>query len=259
MRKVTALVLAVLVVAAGAAWGQGAPANVMHVTGHVVVPVAADTARVECSVRADGKEPAAVAREAGSVLQQLREAITGLNLAGMVLRDTGVNVSTKQKTGLAAMEEAAGAAGAAPGSKPPSYFAVGVLIVTLYGDEAALHKNASLVTATATGNAQDLVTVTTVYSKGDDSAERQKAWEAAVHNAMANAQALAKGLGVTITGYDMVSMTPPASGVPGSSLEKTMSEAMGASMLEGLYGRAVQPPDVKPLQVDVTVYMDAKY
>jgi uncharacterized protein YggE len=272
MYKLVALAVVMMVlVGAGTAWSAEAPAaptTVIHATGHAVVTVIPDTARVECSVKTEGKDPAQVLREAGSTLQQLRDIVTGLNLPGLTVRDTGVNVSVQKKTGMAAMMEDAagagaaaagpGAAGPAPGSKASSYTAVGAIIVTLYGDEAALHKNAAMVVASAVGNGQNLTAVSTTYSKQDDSRERQEAWEGAVHNAVANAQALAKGLGVTISGYGAVSMTPPGESAGASALSSMPTE-MGAAMAASMFGGDTTAPDTKPLQVDVTVYLDALY
>jgi uncharacterized protein YggE len=269
MGKLVALVVAALVlVGVGAAWGVEAPVaptDVIHATGHAVVNVSADTAQVECAVKTEGKEPAQVVREAANLLQQLRETFTGLNLAGLTVRDTGVEVSVRQKAGLAAMmggDDApgpGGAAGNAPGSKAPTYTAVGAVTVTLYGDEAVLHKNVAQVVVSAVANGQNLTAISTTYSKLDDSRERQQAWEAAVHNAVANAQALAKGLGVTVSGYGQVSMTPPMGAEnPGESIAKSSAD-MQAAMMERLYGGDTAAPSTKPLVVDVTVYLDAMY
>ena len=264
MRKVVALVVVVLVlVAAGAAWSAEAPApaaNVIHATGHAVVKVTADTARVACSVRTQGKDAAEAEREATNSLQQLRNALTGLNLPEMTVRDTGVSVSARQGPNWPGMPPGGpDAGGPAPGGNPPTYDAVGAVIVTLHGDEAALHKNAALVVAAALGaTGPYLVGASLSYLKEDDSKERQEAWEHAVQNAVANAQALARGLGVTLAGYGNLSMIPVAPQNPWEAIAASTTE-MSRSMMERMFSGETPTPDVTPLQVEVTVYVDAMY
>ena len=256
MRRSVALAVVVLVPAmVGAVWGAEAPApsvNVIHATGHAVVELIADAARVECSVRTRGKDAAQAEREAASALQQLRDAVTGLNLPGMTLRDTGVSVSMRPDSpGM--FEEGLDAGGPPPGGRLPTYVAAGALIVTVHAEGAVLHKQAGQVVVVSLGaTGPNLVRVTPFYLKEDDSKERQQAWEQAVLNAVANAQALARGLGVTVAGYGSLSMLPTAPQNPWEALASSYSD-MGRSMADG------PAPDVRPLQVDVTVYLDAMY
>ncbi|HEY3397808.1 MAG TPA: SIMPL domain-containing protein [Armatimonadota bacterium] len=256
------VVLALAIVVTSAARGADAPAaNVIHASGHAVVKVVADTARVECSVRTKGTDAIAAAQEATTNLQQLREVVTRLNLPGMTLRDTGVSVGAGQNPSFMGVPipEAPDAGGPAPGSKPPTYTAVGALVVTLHGDEAALHKNAAqAISAALAASAPNLVTASATYLKEDDGQERQAAWEQATHNAVANAQAMARGLGVTVTGYGEISVTPRASENPWGDL-MSGSMAVGRSMMERMFSGEGAAPDVAPLQVEVTVYLDATY
>ncbi len=261
-RAVASTVVVLVLVVVGAAWGAEAPSPaVIHATGRAVVPVMADTARVECSVRTQGQDAAEAEREAANTIQQLRNAVTALNLAGLALRDTGVTVSARQNPNWPGMPlPGPDAGGPAPGTGPGSYNAGGALVVTMHGEEAALRQSAAQVMAAVLGaTGPNLVTVTPSYLKEDDSAERQQAWELAVKNAVANAQALACGLGVTITGYGELSMIPTTTSQNPWEALLSGSTAMSQAMMERMFGGELAEPNTQPLQVDVTVYLDALY
>ncbi|HEY3397807.1 MAG TPA: SIMPL domain-containing protein [Armatimonadota bacterium] len=267
MRKGAALVvLALAIVVTSAAWGAEAPAaNVIHASGHAVVKVVADTARVECGVKTQGPTGIAVSREAEATMTKLRDAANLMNLPGMSVTDTGVVLTARQYRYPINMPAPPSMGGPrAPEGKVASntdYTAVGGLIVTLHGDEATLHLNAARMVAALGAVSPNLVTARASFLKEDDSQEQQTAYEQAMHNAVANAQALARGLGVTISGYGTVSMipppAPPAAQNPWMDF-MTMMMAQESGGDHGLWGDATAP-DTKGVQVEVTVYLDAMY
>jgi uncharacterized protein YggE len=261
MRKVVAVAVGLLVLTMGAAWADGPPA--IHATGTATVKVIPDTVRVQCTVRAQGKDAADVVQEAQGALQAVRDALEALKLPGLMVTDTGLAVSARPDS----MEEEMGmpgemgAGGAPPGGKPPTFLAVATVAAEWQGAEADLHANAAKITAAAVAaSGGSLVMVTPVYSKADDSAERAQAWEQAFRNAAANAQTIARGLGVTISGYSAASMTSgdfsPESLIPSepSAMEQYVSR--WSSMFQN---SEMPPPEAGPTQITVTAYVDATY
>ena len=260
MRKVTAVAVVLLVLTMGGAWADE-PA-VLHATGTATVKVIPDTVRVECVVRTEGEDVGNAEQDAGRTVQAVRDALEALKLPGLSVTDTGVAVTARAPSAFERMAaEAPGAGGAPPGGKSPGFTATSTITAEWSGEEAALHANATkLIEAALQAGGDALVQSGPTYFKADDSAERAQAWELAVKNAVLNAQALARGLGVTVTGYSSASMIGPPFSLEGVVPAATTAMSHYVSEMSTMFGgKDTSAPFVLPSEITVTAYVDATY
>ncbi len=92
------------------------------------------------------------------------------------------------------------------------------------------------------------------FSKENDEVARREALEKATREAVLNAEAMAKGLGVKIARYTYVSMLRPE--VPGPMPMNMAARAMGAP---GAGGGTPSPVEIEALEIGATVYVNAEY
>lgn len=269
MSKRKAILLIVgLGLLAASAWGAEVTprANLIHVTGRAVVKVVPDTGKVQFQVRADGQDVNGAAQEAARTMQALLDQIKAMNLPGASVDATGLSLAANYpqiKPGQPA--GGVGAGGNAPPAPPQpiGFTATTVGTVLLHGDLNTLRQNVAQITAALLAvPGVTLAAAPTLY-KDDPTAARQQALEAAVREAIGNAQAIAKGMGVTITGYSYATMDMTAGQagrgglVPQPMVYRGDFGYMAVSM--GASGTMTSPATTETTELEVNVTLDAAY
>jgi uncharacterized protein YggE len=180
-------------------------ADVIHVVGYGSVKVQPDTGELNFTIRAQDLKPAVARAKATDAAQQLVDRIKNLHLDALGL-STDVElvplyapISGEQNQYVNRGEVVRQVVG----------YAVDYRVsATIHGDVETLRKAAAqIVDAGLTSNT--IALYGPIFYKEDQNPARREALEKAVADARANAEALAKGLGVSLTGYSYLSMYPP--------------------------------------------------
>jgi uncharacterized protein YggE len=262
MKRLVVVAVLLMLCMGTLAWAADAPAvdnatapvcvprlDVIRVTGQAVVKVMPDLARLQFTLRAsDAKLPAA-REKAAADMNKLLDAIKALHLPGLTLNTTAVNVEPQ----YAPLRE--GQSPWTPNGEVArtllGYAVTNTVTATIHAEGDALR--------TATSQLLDLaLTSPTVdlggpwFSKEDLTAARVEGLEKATRDAIANAQAIARGMEVKITGYNYASMYAAQAPQPMEMNMKAMAMAPGG-------GGTPTPVEIEAQTVDVTVYLDAVY
>ena len=234
--------------------GAGPPERLIKVVGDATVYVMPDTAQVSFTVRAENKVLAVARAEAATRANAAVSALKALKIPGLALNTDAIQVSPLVK----------GQEMRAPGYREDVEVAVEVLgyrvtssiSATVKAGEGSFKDQVAKVVDTALQNGATSLRGP-YFSKTDEDATELMALEKATKNAVAKAQALARGLGVTVLDYTLVSMTgqddagsryyrgreapPPPMGMPG--------------------GPAAMPTviEVKEIPVGATVWLQARF
>lgn len=248
MRQVS-LIAVLLIACAGlsAAAAEVQPGEIRSL-GQATVYVMPDTARVQFSVIAEDKSLPNARQQAAAAMDKVLSAIRDLRIEGLTMQTLAVQVSPLYEP-----------------VKGDGY----------YGDQTYRKVVAFRVTNSVSvkvkGEAEDLKTwVAQVidgaliagantmsgpwFSKDDTSEAKREALEKATRDAMANAEAMAKGLGVKITRYSYVSLTAPEPPRPVYDARNMMAAAPA-----GMGGSVASPIEIEAQPVEVTVYLTAEY
>lgn len=259
MRKaVVVLILAWLCVVSA---GSAQTARVLKAAGTAMVQVQPDQVRVSISVRAESKEVAAARQQAAEKMAGTIRAVRALDVPEMVLSTESFQVRPMLKPLAKNMEQFAYAEpGAEVARDVVGYSVTNSIQVELNGPPEKVAPAVSRVIdaavkqgATNVGNPE--------FIKVDTAPAYREALEKATKDAMENVQAIARGLGVTITGYQYAGMFPEP-GIeeyygPQIAYLKA-GPAGGPGGAPGALGIET-PVEVRTIVVEATVYVSANY
>jgi uncharacterized protein YggE len=259
MQRVVAITVLLILALGAVAWAADAPAmdtsaqacmprlNVIRVTGNAVVKVMPDTATLQFTLREQDARLPAARDKAAAAMKRLMDAIQALNLPGLTLKTVSVSVEPQYaplKPGQSEWTPNGEVARTLLG-----YAVSNTVEATLHADGDALAAGtAKLVDLALTSPTVDMTGPE--FSKEDLSAARQEGLEQATRDAIANAQAIARGMGVQISGYNYASMYTQQPNPPMPELRMMAAPAAEAPPT---------PIEIEAQDVDVMVYLDAVY
>jgi uncharacterized protein YggE len=244
------ILLSVLLLACGtlpAAAAEVQPGEIRSL-GQATVYVMPDTARVQFSVIAEDKSLPTARQQAATAMEKVLGAVRDLKIEGLTMQTLAVQVSP-----LYEPVKGDGYYGDQTYRKVVAFRVTNSVSVKVKGEAEDLKKwvaqviDGALVAGANTMNGP-------WFSKEDTSAAKREALEKATRDAMANAEAMARGLGVKITRYSYVSLTAPEPPRP-------MYEArnMLAAAAPGMGGGTASPIEIEAQPVEATVYVTAEY
>ncbi|HEY3396834.1 MAG TPA: SIMPL domain-containing protein [Armatimonadota bacterium] len=247
MRLRIGLALVALALAASVVGAAEVKPGVIHATGQATVYVMPDKGQLQFAVSAEDKSLPTARQQAAATMETVLTSIRALKLEGLTLATKSVQVNPLYEAPKAGQQPVYGDDYA---RKIVSYRVVNTVAVTLKGDVEPLRKNlAAVIDTVLTSGA---ATLSGPYlSKEDTSATQLEALEKATRNAMANAQALAKGLGLPIARYTLASMNPPSAPQP-MFAERAMMMAPGG-------GGTPTAIEIEAIPLEATVYVDAEF
>lgn len=215
--------------------------------GQATVYVMPDTARVQFSLIAEDKSLPNARQQAATAMGKVLSAIRDLGIAGLTMQTLAVQVNP-----LYEPVKGDGYYGDQTYRKVVAFRVTNSVSVKVKGEAEDLKKwvaqviDGALIAGANTMNGP-------WFSKEDTSEAKREALEKATRDAMANAEAMARGLGVKITRYSYVSLTSPEPPRPLYEARNMMAAPAGMG------GGVASPIEVEAQPVEVTVYVTAEY
>jgi uncharacterized protein YggE len=236
----------------------------MRVSGSASAEVMPDVAGVNFTVRAEAPQAAAARAQAAQVADKVMDAIRALHIEGLTLSTQSVSARPVIK--------------APQGASPEGY----------YGGDVEIKRDilgysvANSVAVKITGSVEKLASATPrvidaalaagatslegpYFTASDLTAARTEALVKATKDALREAEALARGLGVTIVGHPEISTYPRETGggaMYGGMGPGMMGTGMGGGMGMGPGAPPGGPPtpvEIQPVSVQASVWLTVKY
>ena len=216
--------------------------------GQATVYVMPDTARVQFSVIAEDKVLPTARQTAAAAMEKVLTGIRDLKIESLTMKTMSVQVNPLYEPIKAEVYY-----GDQTYRKIIAFRVTNSVAAKVTGDVERLKTGVAQVIDTALVSGANTMTGPW-FSKEDTSAARREALENATRDAMANAEAMAKGLGVKIARYTYVSLTAPEPPRPLYEARNMMAAAP-----PGMGGGSASPIEIEAQPVEATVYVTAEY
>jgi len=234
-------------------WADDTNSGEIRATGSAAVYLMPDTAEINFAVKVEKEELMAAREEAAQRLQDIITAIKALNIEGLSLATDYIRVQPLLEPTDEEGRPMMGPGGMGPGGmgmmgvfrKVVAYGVDSSVSTTVRGEAERLKAATPKVIDAALGAGATSLHGPK-FSKEDTTQAYREALENATRDAMANAQAIARGLGVTIRQCTYVSMQGP---------ESYAFEDI--AMLSG--GSPSLPVEVKAIEIPAMVWLTARY
>lgn len=246
------------------AWAQGAR-NEIRVAGSGIVQVQPDQVCVNFSVRAEHREMAVARQQAAEKMTAILAAIRGVKAEGMIISTQSFQVRPVLKPLKKDDDPYAHGPEAEIARETIGYSVSNSVGVEVNGPPEQVVPVISRVIDVAVRHGATNVS-NPQFLKVDTGSAYREALEKATRDAMQNAEALARGLGVKISSYRYVGMFPEPGmeeyygpGIAYLSSGRGGNDMGGPGAPGGPGGGPPTPVEAKTIVVDAQVYVTAVY
>lgn len=242
------LLVAALVLAVGVQAAEVKPGEI-RAQGEATVYVMPDKAGLQFTVLAQDKELSKARELAAAGTENVLKAIRNLKIERLTTKTASVQVTPLYEP----LRQ--GDYGGDTARRIIAYRVSNTVTVTIKSEDPEALKSAvsKTIDAALLNGANALGGPW--FSKDNDEAARREALEKATREAVLNAEAMARGLGVKITRYTYVSMLRPDGPMP---MMNMAARAMAAPGMGGGEGTP-SPIEIEALEIGATVYVNAEY